>query len=314
MLRWGILGPGNIAAKRVAPAMRAAGHDLACIGSRSLTRAQAFAANHGVRRARGSYAEVLEADDVDAVYVSLPNDVHEEWTIAALEAGKHVLCEKPLSLDAASAGRMAASSAEHGRLLMEAGMWRFHPRTAATFEVLRERRIGDLRLVHAAFAFRMRNAENYRALLQHGGGALLDIGYYGVTAARWFAGDEPDAVRAVQRRWPGGVDGTTFALLSFPAGATASIQASFDSARHEVVDLVGTDGTLRLPRTFTAHADFDAPLLVDGEPLATWRADPYREMVAAFADAVAGGGPAPLPLDDSVATAEVLDRIRTAAI
>lgn len=313
MLRWGILGPGGIAAKALAPAMREAGHDLACVGSRSLTRAQAFAANHGVRRARGSYEEVITAEDVDAVYVCLPNDLHERWSIAALEAGKHVLCEKPLSLDAAGAGRMAAASAEHGPMLMEAGMWWFHPRTAAALQAVREERIGQLRHINAVFSYRLLDAENFRAQPQHGGGALLDIGYYGVTAARWFAGQEPDAIRALQRTWSSRVDGTTTAIMSFPNGPTASINASFDAVHQQIVELVGTDGVLRLPHAFNV-AGTSVPMLLDDEPVASFAADPYVEMILAFADAVDAGRPAPLPIDDSVATAEVLDRIRIAAL
>jgi xylose dehydrogenase (NAD/NADP) len=313
MLRWGILGPGAIAGKALAPAMRAAGHDIAVVGSRSLTRAQSFAANHGVRRARGSYGEVLDADDVDAVYISLPNDLHEEWCVAALEAGKHVLCEKPLSTDAASAGRVAAASAEHGRILMEAVMTWFHPRTTALLETIRSGGIGEVRLVHSSFAFRLRDPHNYRARPESGGGALLDIGLYGVATSRWLAGSEPDGVRAVQRRWPTGIDGTTAAVLHFPSGPIATVHASFDAAPHQTVEVIGTEATLRLPHAFTAGADDDAVLLRDGEVAGTWRTDPYEEMVVAFAEAV-DGKPSPLPIDDAVATAEVLDRIRTSAV
>jgi predicted dehydrogenase len=312
VLRWGILGPGAIAGGALAPAMRAVGDDLAVVGSRSLARARAFAANHGVRRARGSYAEVVEAADVDAVYVALPNDLHEEWTIAALEAGKHVLCEKPLSTDAASAGRMAAASASHGRVLMEALMTWFHPRTAAALEIVRNGDIGEVRHVDASFGFRLREPENYRTRPENGGGALLDVGVYTVASARWMAAGEPDGVRAVRRRWGTGVDGTTSALLTFPSGAVASVMASFDTAPHQRLEVVGTEGVLTLPRAYTASDSEDAVILRDGEPIGSWRADPYEATLAAFAKAVDGGTPA-LPVDDAVATAEVLDRIRAAA-
>jgi predicted dehydrogenase len=313
VLRWGILGPGSIAGSALAPAMRACGDDLAVVGSRSLQRARAFAAEQGVRRARGSYAEVVEADDVDAVYVALPNDLHEEWTIAALEAGKHVLCEKPLATDAASAGRMAAASARHGLVLMEAMMTWFHPRTAAAMELVRSGGLGELRTITTTFGFRLRDPHDYRARPESGGGALLDIGVYGVAASRWLAGGEPDGVRAVQRRWATGVDGATAALLQFGAGPIATVQVSFESAPRQLLEIVGSDGVLELPHAFTASAGHEAVLVHDGGVIGTWRANPYEAMVAAFAKCVAGGA-TPLPADDAVATAEVLDRIRTAAI
>jgi len=313
MLRWGILGPGYIAGKALAPALRACGHDLAVVGSRSLTRAQAFAANHGVRRARGSYQEVVDASDVDAIYVALPNDLHEEWSIAALEAGKHVLCEKPLAMDGDSAGRMAAASARTSKLLMEAVMHRFHPRTAAVLEMIRSGGVGAVRLIHCSFGFPMREANSYRARPEHGGGALLDVGVYGVATARWIAGGEPETVRATQRRWATGIDGTVSAVLAFPAGAQATVVASFDVARHQALTVVGTEATLDVPRPFTAGADDAAMVVRDGETVGTWRADPYERMVVAFAEAAAGGSAPLASAEDSVATAVVLDWIRAAA-
>jgi len=313
MLRWGILGPGAIAGGALAPAMRACGHDLAAVGSRSLTRAQVFAANHGVRRARGSYGDVITAADVDAVYVALPNDLHEPWTVAALEAGKHVLCEKPLATDAAGAGRMAAAAARSGRVLMEAVMSRFHPRTAALIDMLRGGDVGPVSLLHAAFTFPMVNADDYRTRPEHGGGALLDVGIYGVSMVRWLTGEEPDVVRAAQRTWPTSVDGTTAAVLGFPAGAIATVHASFDSASAQSLTVIGKQAVLQSPQPFTAGAGDEAVVLRDGQVIGTWQADPYATMVSSFAATVAGSAPAVLPPDDAVATASILDRIAAAA-
>ncbi len=293
--------------------MRACGHDLAVVGSRSLTRARAFAAAQGVRRARGSYEDVVTASDVDAVYIALPNDLHEYWSIAALEAGKHVLCEKPLAIGAESAIRMAACATRNDRLLMEAAMTRFHPRTLALLEMVRTGGIGAVRLIHAAFTFPMRVADNYRARPEHGGGALLDIGLYAAAIVRWLAGEEPDLVRAEQRRWATGVDGTVVALLGFKSGVLATIHASFDGAEHQHLEIVGTEATLRVPRAFTAWRDESATIIRGTETLGTWRADPYEHMIRAFADAAAGDTPPLLPVEDSVRTAHVLDWIRAAA-
>lgn len=313
MLRWGMLGTGFVASRAVAPAMRGCGHDLAVVGSRSLARARTFAAAQGVRRARGSYEEVVTASDVDAVYVALPNDLHELWTLAALDAGKHVLCEKPLSLNAESATRMATAAARSGRLLMEAVMTRFHPRTSALLELVRGGGVGAVRLIHAAFAFPMRMADSYRALPEHGGGALLDVGHYGAAIIRWLAGEEPDVVRAEQRRWATGVDGTVAALLGFPSGMLATLHASFDGAEHQHLEVVGTEATLSVPRPFTAWRDEPATILRGAESLGEWRADPYERMILAFADAASSGTCATHPVTDSVRTAHLLDWIRASA-
>lgn len=309
MLRWGLLGAAGITDRALAPALRAAGHDLAVVGARSLERARAFAERHGVRAAVGSYDEVL-AGDVDAVYVALPNDLHEPWSVAALRAGKHVLCEKPLALDAAGAARVAAAADEGGRLAMEAVMTRFHPRTRALLDLVHGA-IGELRAVAAGFTFTMDRPADYRAARAQGGGALLDVGIYGVAMSRWLAGAEPDRVQALSSWWPGGADASTTALLGFGSGAVASVAASFEAAPAQFLQVVGTAGTLSVPQPFTAREG--AVILRDGEPLGQWDANPYVEMVRAFGEAVsAGAAQAPLPITDAVASAVVLDRIAAA--
>jgi D-xylose 1-dehydrogenase (NADP+, D-xylono-1,5-lactone-forming) len=314
MVRWGLLGTSFVADRYLAPALREAGHDLAVVGSRSLSRAQAFAAGAGVRRARAGYEDVVEADDVDAVYVGVPNALREEWVLAALQAGKHVLVERPLALDAAAAGRLAAASASARRLLMEAQPLWFHPRTAALLDTLRSSVIGDLRLVTVTNAGRVREPASWRMSLTLGGGALLDAGVPAVALCRWAARAEPDGVRAVQRRWATGADASTAALLAFSTGVSATIHASLDAAPVDSAELVGTSGTVSVPRAFTAWHDEEVDLLVDGKRVGSWRADPYERMVVAFAEAAARGADAPLPIDDAVATSQVLDRLRTAAI
>lgn len=311
MLRWGILGAGLVAQSAVAPAMREAGHDLAAVGSRSLTRAQAFASRHGVRRARGSYDEVLAARDVDAVYVALHPAAHEEWAIAALDAGKHVICERPLSVDAGSGARIAAAAVANGCVVMEAQPFRFHPRTAALLELVDGGDIGNVRLINAVTSQRMRDLDNFRASPQQGGGVLLDAGVAAVAAARWLAGEEPDGVQALTRRWRTGVDGATAAILSFPSGAIATVAASFEGASHEVLEVTGTYGAIRTTLPFSAGGDDDVILERDGREIGTWRADPHARMLTAFAAAVTAGRDAPLAVEDAVATASVLDAIRT---
>ncbi len=313
MLRWGLLGAARITGKALVPAVRAAGDALTVVGARSLDRARAFAEQHQVTRAVGSYDDVLADPEVDAVYVALPNDLHEPWSVAALGAGKHVLCEKPLAVDAAGAARMAAAAQASGRLLMEAVMTRFHPRTQALVELVRGGGIGPLRAISTGFGFPLDRPQDYRLEAARGGGALLDVGLYGVSMSRWLAGAEPATVAAVARRWPSGVDSSTTALLGFPDGAAATVTASFESARVQYLEVVGARAALQVPVPFAPAADMDAPILRDGEPIGSWRADPYTAMVRAFGAAVTGGAAqAPLPPGESVATAEVLDRVAAA--
>lgn len=313
MLRWGILGAGLIAQHAVAPAMHDAGHDLAAVASRSLTRAQAFAAKHGVRRARSSYDDVLAARDVDAVYVALHPAAHEEWAIAALDAGKHVICERPLAMDALSAARIAAAAVASGCVVMEAQAFRFHPRTEALLELVDGGDIGQVRLVTAVVSSRMRDLDNFRAKPAEGGGALLDSGSQAVAAARWLVGEEPDGVQAASVGWRSGVDGATTGLLSFPSGAMATVATSFEGAAHEVLEVSGTYGVVRTTLPFSAGRDDEVVLQRDGRDIGTWMADPYSRMLSAFATAVANNTDAPLAVDDAVATASVLDALRAAA-
>ena len=289
--------------------MRVVGHDLAVVSATTLTDAQQFAATQGVRRARREHEEVLGARDVDAVFVALPTSERERWVIEALNAGKHVLCLKPLSIDADGAARMAAAAAGNGNLvLMEALPLRFHPRTAALLELVRSGGIGAVRLLSATSAYPMTDADSYHADPSRGGGALLDVGADLVSLIRWIVGEEPDVVRAVDRKWASGADATTSAVMGFPSGATATMHASFDSARHSTVEIVGTDGTLRMPRPFTAGPGDQAALLRSDEVIGTWRADPWERLLEAFEQATTGIRPV-IDVEDAVATAHVIDWI-----
>jgi D-xylose 1-dehydrogenase (NADP+, D-xylono-1,5-lactone-forming) len=262
------------------------------IASRDPARARALAARHQVPRVHETYEALLADPEVDAVYVPLTNDAHRPWTLRGLAAGKHVLCEKPLAMNAAEAEEMGAAATAAGRLLMEAFMYRFQPRLRALAASLAGRR---LRHVHAAFGFTLRDPANYRLRAELGGGALYDVGCYCVDVVRWLLG-EPDAARAFMRGDP--VDMTTSALLHFASGATASVLASFESPEHQVLEIVTDEEVLRIERPFTSQ-----------EP-----DDPYRLMVEEFSAAALRGGPSPLPLDWSIANARGLDRIREAAI
>ncbi len=297
-VRWGILGTAWVADRALLPALRAArGAEPLAVASRTPARARAMAARHGVPRVHAGYEDLLADPEVDAVYLPLPNSLHREWTLRALEAGKHVLCEKPLALDAAEAREMAAAARGHDRLLMEAVMYRFHPAMGELVASLAGTR---LRFLQAAFGFRLDAAAvpgNYRLRPELGGGALLDVGCYLVDLARWLLG-EPAEVDAVWHRGPSGVDLSCTAVLGFSDGAQAALHASLECAEHQELVAVHGGGVVRRDRPFTAWRDPH---------------DPYQLMVEAFSAAVLDGGPPPLPLESSIATLEVLDRIRAAA-
>ena len=292
-LRWGVLGAAWIADLALLPALREAdGSELLAIASRDAARAREMAGRHAIPRVHADYAAVLADPDVDAVYVPLPNSLHLPWTQRALAAGKHVLCEKPLALNATEGVEMAESATAAGRLLMEAAMYRFQPRMRDLVASLAG---ADIRHVGASFAFSVAAAGNYRLRPELGGGALLDVGFYVVDVARWLLG-EPERVEAVVRG--DAVDMTCSALLRFPGGAQAALFASFEAAEHQELVVVCADRVVRLERPFI--------------PPAEWK-EQYRLMVEAFCEAALTGARAPLPLESSIANLGVLDRIRDAA-
>ena len=261
---------------------------LVAIASRDRARAEEVASRHGFAHVDESYQAVVEDPEVDAVYIPLVNSLHKEWTLRAVAAGKHVLCEKPLAMNAVEAEEMGAAAERAGVRLMEAFMYRFHPRPRDFIQALREPMY-----VAASFGFSFHKPENYRMKKELGGGALLDVGCYTVSVARWILG-EPDGVAAWARG--GEVDMTVNALLHFPGGATAAVWASFEAPEEQELTVVTRDGRQRLERPFSSK-----------EP------DPYRLMVESFAESVMQDGPVAIPVADSIANMRVLDRIAEAA-
>jgi predicted dehydrogenase len=264
------------------------------IASRDPDRARELGAKHSFARVAESYEAILEDREVDAVYIPLVNSVHKEWTLRALAAGKHVLCEKPLAMNAAEAQEMADAAQHEGLHLMEAFMYRFHPRTRAFVEG-----VHDPMYVHARFGFRLDVPLDYRLVSSLGGGALLDVGCYTVNVTRWILG-EPDEVFATLRGDASSeeaVDMTVAALLHFPVGATASVWASFESPEEQALMVVERERTQHIERPFNPR-DSD---------------NPYQLMVESFADSVFEDRPVEIPPSESVANMKVLDRIREAA-
>ncbi|HLZ95517.1 MAG TPA: Gfo/Idh/MocA family oxidoreductase [Candidatus Dormibacteraeota bacterium] len=292
---WGILGAAWIADRAVLPAIAASRNGrLVAIGSRNPDRAQRFATMHHVARVSADYEAVLADPDVDAVYIPLINNLHREWAMRAFAARKHVLCEKPLAMNASEASDMADAAHDANVLLMEAFMYRFHPRMRAFAELHR-----DAQHVAASFGFPLADGANYRLRPEHGGGALMDVGCYTVDVARWLMDAEPEKIEATARVDPEtGVDMTTSIQLGFAGGRTASLWCSFESEERQQLTVTSAGGTAVLERPFSAWRDPD---------------DPYQLMVESFGDAILDGDPVPLPPTHSIANMRVLDRIRIAA-
>jgi predicted dehydrogenase len=286
-----VLGAAWIADVAVLPAIDGSRNGrLVALASRSRERARDMLAPYSRARVVDSYDALVELSEVDAVYIPLVNKMHLPWTLRALAHGKHVLCEKPLAINAAEAVEMAAAARVADRLLMEAFMYRFDPR-------VRDFVTGIVDPVHvqASFGFTLEDERNFRLDAALGGGALLDVGCYGVNVSRWLLG-EPAEVLA-RARIERGVDMTTSVLLGFGGGRTASVFASFESAEHQEVTVIGRGSVQRLERPFNRLED----------PV-----QPYRLMVESFADSILEARPAEIPLIESIANMQTLDRIRAA--
>jgi D-xylose 1-dehydrogenase (NADP+, D-xylono-1,5-lactone-forming) len=326
-IRWGIMGCARIARSGLIPGIKASSTgSLVGLGSRDGANARAWGQEFGIPRVHGSYQVLVDDREIDAVYIPLPNELHKPWVIAAADAGKHVLCEKPLALDATEAREMVDHCRERGVILMEAFMWRHQPRTRDVLNRVLSGAIGELRLIRSSHSFSI-DPGDWRLDQARGGGALWDVGCYGVSTARLFAGEEPKSCRAMAHFGETGVDVTLTALLEFSRGLIATIDCSFEQPRRGHYELVGSKGTIDVPHAYVpspdhkstaalhrveegagASEDGPAPQLLEYAP-----ANQYGEMVDAFAASVAAGklvGTA----EDGLAQMRALDEILNAAI
>ncbi len=245
MVQWGILSTARINDKFIAGCAQSEAVQITGVASRNIDRAQAYATEHGIERAYGSYEELLADPSIEAVYISLPNSLHLEWTHHALEAGKHVLCEKPLGRQAQEVASAFDLAERQGRLLMEAFMYRHNPQTHRVIELVRSGAIGRLRLIRGAFSFSLTDEANVRLASELGGGALMDVGCYCVNAARLLAG-EPRSVTAQQQLGGDGVDVAFTGTMRFEDEVLAHFDAGFVLAARDELEVVGERGSLFL--------------------------------------------------------------------
>jgi xylose dehydrogenase (NAD/NADP) len=287
--------------------------EIVGVGSRDRARAEAYARERGLERAYGSYEELLADPDLDAVYVALPNVLHVEWSIRALEAGKHVLSEKPLSRNPAEVERAFDAAERAGRVLMEGFMYRHHPQTKKLKQLVDEGAIGELRLVRAQFSFMLDRPNDVRWDPELGGGALLDLGCYCVSGTRLLAG-EPELVHAEQTLSASGADARFTATMRFPGGVLGHFDCGFDLPLRTELEAVGSEGILFMPQPFVAD-DVDLELRrPDGvERLPRLSANRYRLELENLSRAIRGEEEPLLRREESLAQARVLDALLCSA-
>ncbi len=318
-VRWGVLGAAAIALQKVIPAMqRGTWSRVVALASRDERRAAAACARLGIERAYGSYQALLDDPDIEAIYNPLPNDLHVPWTLRALQAGKHVLCEKPIALTAAEAQTLLQVRDQSGLLLAEAFMVRTHPQWLRVRELIADGRIGELRLTSAHFSYFQADPANIRNGVAAGGGGLMDIGCYPVTLSRWLFGSEPLRVLALIERDPRlGIDRLTSGVLEF-SGGRATFNVATQLVPFQRFEAFGTRGRIELQIPFNAPPDAAMRVLVDDGSEFAGRAaaviefpavDQYTLQGDLFSRAVRGQGVVPVPLEDAIANMAVLDAL-----
>lgn len=318
-VRWGILSTANIGRARVIPAIKESSNgEVVAVASRTMERARQFAADNDIPTAHGSYEELLANPNVDAIYNPLPNSQHAKWSIRSAEAGKPMLCEKPLASNAAEAQQMVDAFKSRDLLFAEAFMYRFHPQTERVLQLIAEDAIGDVHLIQARFTFPIQDEANIRLSAELAGGAVLDVGTYCINIMRLITGEEPDAVKAMARFGEtSGVDEKLAGLLSFPSGIIGHFDCGLRSFRSHQCEITGSSGRILIDEAFVTSPD-------RGSMIRVWQGDLYAEvhvpasnhytlMVEDFADALLNNRPPRFDPQDGVANMQVIDRLLESA-
>jgi predicted dehydrogenase len=318
-VRFGVLGAANIATKKVIPAMKnCLRAEVAAIASRTLGKAEEAARELGIPKAYGSYEELLADPEIDAIYNPLPNHLHLTWSVKAAEAGKHVLCEKPITLTAAECREMIAARDRTGVKMAEAFMVAVHPQWLRAREIARSGRIGQLRSIVGAFSYYNDDPGNIRNIPEYGGGGVMDIGCYPIFISRWVFGEEPRRVSAAIERDPAlKTDRLASAVMEFPSGHCI-FTCSTQMVLYQNVQLLGTKGRIEVEIPFNAPPDrpcriridsgadlFGGGIQVEKFPVC----DQYALQADAFAASIQDGAPVPVPLEFALGNMEVIERI-----
>ena len=313
-MRLGLLSTANINQQILAGARASDRVEVAAVASRDEMRAQAYALEHAIPRPHGSYEELLADGGVDAVYISLPNGLHHEWTMRALEAGKHVLCEKPYSRRAAEVEEAFDAADRAGLVLMEAFMYRHHPQTRRVAELVAEGAIGRLRFIRTAFSFALTDDTNVRALPELDGGALMDVGCYCVSGARLLAG-EPSAIFGVQVLGPTGVDVAFNGTFEHADDVIAQFDCSFRLPQRQRLEAYGEEGTLVVEAPWRVDWGGDVVLLRGDAPekVEVEEANSYQLELENLADAIAGNADPLLGREDALGQARAIESLYDSA-
>jgi predicted dehydrogenase len=318
-VRWGVLGAANIAVEKVIPAMqRGEWCEIAAIASRDADKAEQAAGDRDIPKAYGSYEDLLGDPEVEAIYNPLPNHLHVPWSIRAAEAGKHVLCEKPVALDASQARKLFEAQARTGVKIGEAFMVRTHPQWLRARELVRAGRIGELRSILGFFSYFNRDAANIRNVHAWGGGGLMDIGCYPINTSRFIFGEEPRRVMALLERDPEmQVDRLTSGMLDFPSGQSV-FTCSTQLVPYQRMQLFGTAGRIEIEIPFNAPNHRPCRIFVDdgsdlfGAGVETESfpvCDQYTIQGDLFSRAIRGEGEVPVPLEDAIRNMAVIDAL-----
>jgi predicted dehydrogenase len=313
-VRWGVLGVARIATAKVIPAMqRGEWSEVVAIASRDGDKARQAAAQLGIPKACGSYEELLGDPEVEAIYNPLPNHLHVPWSIRAAQAGKHVLCEKPIAMSVAECRSLMAARDQTGVKIGEAFMVRTHPQWLRARQLIRSGEIGNLRAVMGAFSYHNLDPKNIRNVPEYGGGALMDIGCYPITTSRFLFGEEPARVQGLVERDPEmGTDRLTSAILKFPSGHSV-FSCSTQLVPYQRMQILATSGHIEIEIPFNAPPDRPSRIFVDSG------ADPRTEEFAVcdqytiqgdcFSRAIREGGEVPVPLEDALRNMAVIEAV-----
>lgn len=317
-LKWGILGTARIAKNAMIPAIKQSKQgEVAAVASRSVSKAQEFAQSLEIPKAYGTYEELINDPEINAVYVPLPNNLHKEWVIEAAQVGKHVLCEKPLALSADEAREMKTEAETNKVVLMEALMYRYHSRFQKIIDLIREGTIGSLRFIQTAFTYNITNPDDIRLIPNMGGGALLDVGCYCVDFSRQIAGREPISVQALYYEGNTGIDLQMAGTLDFGDNIYAQFNCAFNTAQRQFCHVAGSEGTLDIPNPFNCYNKRTAVYVntaEDQREVTFGTENEYKEMVDHFARCVFGKEKPHFPLMDSISNMQVIDALFQSAI
>ena len=302
-VRWGLLSTAHINRAVIPPIRASERGELAAVASRSRVNADAYASEWDIPLAFGSYEAMLASDAVDAVYISLPNHLHAEWSIKAMEAGKHVLCEKPFALSVEEVDRMIAASRQTGMVIAEAFMYRHHPQTKLAKQWIEHGRLGDVQAVRGIFTFKIGSRDNVRLVADWGGGSLWDVGCYPVSMAQYLLDGPPMLVYGAQELAPEGVDDLFVGQMHYPGGQIAQFTSAFNVPEHAYVEVLGTDGRLELHHPFKPKLTGNNFRFIDAEGEAQEIDVPVQELYSGEIEdlqaAILDGAPTYLSLQES---------------